>query len=222
MAHIVILPGWMQTSADWKPVQEKLGAHTVDIIDLPGFGVQPIIDREWGVPEYADYVASHIALHNWNDLILIGHSFGGRVASYLAAKKPLWLKALVLYGAPCLYRPTLKVKIISRLAKIAKRVGFSKKLSPNKELLAADEMGLGTTYRKTIPFDQSELVKKIQVPTLLLWGAEDTEAPTYIAEELQQLIPRNYLQILAHQGHNIHLTNPSLFYGVLTQYIKNL
>lgn len=222
MAHIVILPGWMQTSRDWQPIKEKFSKHTVDILDFPGFGEIPSIDSNWGVPEFASYISSHVALHNWDDLILIGHSFGGRVAAYLASQNPLWLKALVLYGAPCLYRPTFKTKVIKTLAKIAKKIGFSRKLSPNKELLRADENGLGITYRKVVSFDQTEQVANIKIPTLLVWGEEDTEAPIKIAKELHELIPQNTLMILDKQGHNIHLHNPSLLYGTITQFIQNL
>jgi pimeloyl-ACP methyl ester carboxylesterase len=166
-------------------------------------------------------VLAKIERLNRDDIILLGHSFGGRIAAHLAAQKPRWLKALILYGAPCIYRPSVKTKILNRMAKVAKKLGFSKKLSKNKELLDADKEGLGKIFRKAISFDQTKTLPQIEVETLLLWGNDDTEAPLRLAHEIHTLIPHNQLEIIDNAGHNLHTNNPNIFYGKLKKFISS-
>ncbi len=222
MATIVILPGWEQTNNEWQAAQDAFGEiHTV-ILEFPGFGDTPLINDSWGIPEYATYIENEIAKLELSDVILLGHSFGGRVASLIASKKPTWLTALILYGAPSIYRPTKKTKAISAIAKFAKSLGFSKKLTPNNELKAADAKGLGTIFRKAISFDQTTFLPAISVPTLLLWGSEDSEVPTSIAKEMHLLINNSILDIIEHAGHNLHLTHHNIFYGKIKKFIETV
>lgn len=223
MAQIVILPGWMQTSLDWKQTIESLPQHKCTVIDLPGFGITPLTSSDWGVPEYAEYVLSIILSKKYTDVILIGHSFGGRIAAHLASQKPAWLKALVLYGAPCLYRPLAKTKFLIKLAKLAKKIGLKGKgFIKNPELADADNKGMGTVFRKIVGFDQTSSLTSISIPTLLLWGKYDPEAPLRIGEEIHTLIPQNTLEVIDDAGHHLHLTHPYLFYAKITHFIENL
>jgi pimeloyl-ACP methyl ester carboxylesterase len=223
MASLVILPGWNNTGDTWRDMIEKFSAHNPQITELPGFGKIPIIDSSWGVSDYARFAVALIEKQNLQEVVLVGHSFGGRLAAEIASSNPPWLKAVILYAAPCIYRPATKTKIIIRLAKIAKRIGIrSKSFYPNQELLEAEKLGLGQIYRNVIGYDQTEQLKKIATPTLILWGAEDLEAPVRLAPEMQQLIQNSELEIVDKAGHQLHLTHPHLFYGKLQQFIQSL
>lgn len=222
MRTLVILPGWGQATGDWTVAASNFTDVKTVIIELPGFGDTPLLDENWGIPEYAAYVLTKIEDLNATDIILLGHSFGGRIASYLASQKPTWLKALILYGAPCIYRPALKTKLLVRLAKVAKKLGFSSKLSRNTELQEADNKGMGKIFRKTISFDQTTLLPNIEVPTLLLWGENDTEAPLRIGKEIHTLIPNNKLEIIDNAGHNLHIDNQYIFYGKIKNFLETL
>ena len=222
MVTLVILPGWRQTKEDWAVAASRFSGINVIILELPGFGKTPLIDDAWGVPEYSDYVNEKIEKLRLDNIVLLGHSFGGRIASYIASQQPAWLKGLILYGAPCLYRPTLKAKLLSKIAPFAKKLGFSKKLSRNKELLEADNAGLGKIFRKTVGFDQTELLPKINATTLLLWGRNDTEAPLRLAQEMHTLIPNNTLEIIDNSGHHVHIDNQYIFYGKVKAFLDTL
>lgn len=215
---LIILHGWGQSRDNWKEIEEKLKQKdiTVVILDLPGFGSEPLISNEWGVPEYADWVKNKIESLQFKNVILLGHSFGGRIASFIASKNPKWLDKLILYGAPCIYRPSLTICFKILIAKILKKFGLKGKYK-NQELEDADKSGLGEIFRKVVPFDQSQELKKINTKTYLIWGERDNSVPVRIAIEMQSLIPNSELTILNNLGHNAHLENANLFAGKLTQ-----
>ncbi|MCC7304414.1 alpha/beta fold hydrolase [bacterium] len=222
MTTLVMVPGWEQTLGDWEHMKTPFSDYKVVIIELPGFGKTPLVDENWSIPEYADYVLNKIQELGKQDIVLLGHSFGGRIASYIASSQPPWLKGLVLYGSPSIYRPSLKVKALTKIAKIAKKLGFSKKLSRNAELLEADAKGMGKIYRNAILSDQTLLLPKITVPTLLLWGNQDIEASPELAKEMHLLIPNSTLEIIENAGHNLHIFNQYIFYGKIKNFLQTL
>src|SRR4051794_26005869 len=100
--RVIALHGWARTHADFAQV---LGGLDPDVgavaLDLPGFGATPAPPDAWGGREYAEAVAPLLAELPAPPVIL-GHSFGGRVAVHLAAGWPDLVHALVLTGVPLL------------------------------------------------------------------------------------------------------------------------
>ncbi len=216
--NIVVLHGWGQNSEYWQEISSKFDNSLT--LDLPGFGNTPLIDSNWGIANYASWVVNQIESKGLKNVVLVGHSFGGRIASYVASQNPEWLNLLVLYGAPCIYRPSLSLKMKTRLFKILKNLGIKKK-PKNSELNIADSNGMGKIFRKAVVFDQTEILPKIKVPTLLIWGEKDFDVPLSIAKEMHTLIPKSQLVVLNNLGHNAHLENPNLFYGTIKNFIQN-
>lgn len=153
--------------------------------------------------------------------ILIGHSFGGRIAAHIASMQPDWLAGLVLIGAPCLYKPTHKARMIGRIAKVAKILGFTRSpWSLNGELTEADKKGLGHIYRKVVIYDQAQELTRISCPTLIIRGSQDTYPDADITNEMHTLIAKSSLETITGVGHNIHLESPMLLYAVINKWIS--
>ena len=77
-------------------------------------------------------------------------------------------------------------------------------------------------FKRVVALDQTTALVKIKIPTLLLWGAYDTEVPVSIGEEMNTLILHSRLVIVENAGHNAHLDNPNLFYGTIKKFIDGL
>lgn len=219
--QIIILHGWAQSAQDWEGLETKLGKRAVSM-EMPGFGDEPLISKRWGVSEYADWVMKKINKNK--NTIIIGHSFGGRVAAEIGSRQPGWLKGLILSGAPCLYRPSLRTKLRVRIYKFLKlflpkkyRVYFY-----TRDLANAGEMGLEQVFRDVVNYDQTSQIQKINVPTLIVWGERDHIVPMRIAEEMNSLIDKSELKIIEGAGHNSYFDNPNLFYGYVKTYIDNI
>jgi pimeloyl-ACP methyl ester carboxylesterase len=69
-------------------------------VDLPGFGVAPDPPEPWSTLEYARFVAPVLDELGPGPVVVLGHSFGARVAVHLAALSAARVGALVLTGAP--------------------------------------------------------------------------------------------------------------------------
>ena len=208
---LVALHGWGQDRHTWDELKEQFSKDHVVVFDLPGFGQEPFVSADWSIPEYGEWVKRKIADLNEKTVVLLGHSFGGRIASFIASENPPWLKKLVLYGAPCIYRPSLRVRLMIAAAKLARMLGLRRN----------DRSGMAAVFRKVVPFDPTHLLRKIKVPTLIVWGERDIEVPIRIAREMRHLIPNSKLTILEGAGHNAHLEHSNLFYGIIKTFIAH-
>jgi len=227
---LVILHGWGHSSALWSPLTQLFHDHEIMNLDLPGFGSEPLISHEWGVGEYSTWVEKKLQAPSSkfqissnpsnNKVILIGHSFGGRIAAHIASTQPDWLAGLVLIGAPCLYKPTHKARIIGRIAKVAKSLGLTQSpWSLNSELSEADKKGLGQIYRKVVIHDQTLELSRISKPTLIIRGSLDTYPDAETTEEIHTLIADSTLETVAGVGHNIHLESPVLLHAIVNKWM---
>lgn len=220
---LVILHGWNQSSSHWDMIIQMLEKDfSVITFDLPGFRNEPLEDKNWTIPDYANWVTSKLE-NIQGDKIILGHSFGGRIASYIASNRPKWLTGLILNGAPCIYRPSLMIKTKILLAKVLKMLNLKKIfVAKNNELVNADNNGLGKVFRNAVSFDQTKILSQISVPTLLIWGEYDSIVPLRIAKEIQTLIPNSKLSVIDQVGHHAQQENPYLFYGITKNFLKNL
>ncbi len=226
MFNLVFLHGWGHSRAQWERIALLFTpAYKTVIYELPGFGNEPVPKATWGVPEYATWVKNRIEKDGLTNVILVGHSFGGRISSLIASGRPTWLKGLVLYGAPCLYRPSFKVRTLNVIGHLVGKLpfpeSFRKKIRGGEEN-GATQAGLRAIWRKTVMFDATAQMSHIAIPTLLVWGEHDTDAPVRIAKELETLIPHATLTVIPQGGHSVHLEQPMLFYGILNRFFESL
>lgn len=180
-ARVVALHGWGRTGADFSGLLAGLDALA---IHLPGFGPAGAPDAVWGTEDYARLVAD--AIEPLGPVVVVGHSFGGRVAVRLAAARPELVTALVLTGAP-LVRLTAasKPRVSYRIAKALNRVGLipdSVMEARRKKAGSADYNAAHGIMRdimvKTVNENYDDDLARITAPTWMVWGESDTAAPT--------------------------------------------
>lgn len=225
-ATIVLLHGWKRDRTYWSNLEEELSSkYEVIAWDLPGFGKEPLVDDNWSIPEYASWVNEKIKKELPNKkIILLGHSFGGRVASYLASLQPNYLLSLILYASPSLYRPTSEIKRKIRIYKLLKKILPQSLLQSFKsdDQKNVENTSLAKIFRKTIPFDQTEELKKINVPTYIIQGDKDVSVRIEIANEMHELITNSKEMIVPNATHLLHLENPVLFNGIIKKIISEI
>ena len=199
---IVLLHGWGQNIEMMEPIGNRFrNKFNVLILDFPGFGESEEPKEVWGVYDYVDCLRKLIESLELSKIILVGHSFGGRVALVYSSKYKV--EKLVCLASPyCkeLQKLPLKNRIYKRLKKI-KCLTWLARLMQNKvgstDYKNASEVMRGVLV-KTINFDLSEDVKKIKCPTLLIWGSLDTAVPLKRAYELEKMI--NDSAVIVYEG----------------------
>lgn len=189
---ILLLHGWGQNIEMMKFIGDRFSdKYRITILDFPGFGDSEEPKEEWFVEDYVEVVHELVKELKISKPIIIGHSFGGRVAIKYSSKYEV--SKVVLFGAPCFNDKTeldTKTKILKGLKKIPGLNNFGeymKKYIGSRDYKAASPM-MRQILVNTVAEDLSEDAKKIKVPTLLIWGTNDTEAPIEEARRLEKIL----------------------------------
>ena len=187
-ARVLALPGWMRSRADFRAV---LDGYDALALDLPGFGgASPEPAAPMGAAGYAAVVTPALDACA-TPVVVLGHSYGGRIAVNLAVAHPARVGALVLTGVPRLL-PPLSVPAPSRSFRLARWLHRHHLLSDTRmEALrrsrgSADYRNATGVMRDTLVIAVNEhyedLLPRITCPVELVWGDDDTAAPLSMAE----------------------------------------
>ena len=95
-------------------------------------------------------------------------------------------------------------------------------LVPLLEQMAADvrRESMRTALLVMAETDQRDLLPRIAVPTLLLWGELDARSPLGIAHELRQAIPDSELVVIPGAGHVSNLEQPEAFNDAVRRFCR--
>ena len=114
---ILLLHGWGQNIEMMKPVGDNFSDRfRITILDFPGFGKSEEPKEPWDIEKYSIMLEKFVKAVNIKKPIVIGHSFGGRVAIRYSARNPI--EKLVLFGSPCIRiteNLSLTVKFLKKL-----------------------------------------------------------------------------------------------------------
>jgi pimeloyl-ACP methyl ester carboxylesterase len=208
------LHGWGQSKSSLRSLGELLAADAqVHLIDLPGFGESPRPATDWGTQEYADCILQYLDEHGVQATVLLGHSFGGRIAVRFASLHPSRVQALVLMSAAGVPRRRsltarvrlwfvrllgLLIKTLDRSDARKWRTWFGETFGSRDYRAAGDLRGI---LVKHVGEDLSAAAREIRCPTLLLWGGQDRETPPEMAVRFNELITNSKLIIMPGKDH---------------------
>jgi pimeloyl-ACP methyl ester carboxylesterase len=202
---ILALPGWERDHRDFDVVCRGLDAV---VLDLPGFGATAPPPEPWTTAQYAEHVAPVLEAMA-ERVVVLGHSFGGRVATHLAAGHSDRVSAQVLTGVPLIRRaPTGGAPLSLRLAKSLRRTG-----TVGDALVERLRQKHGSAdYQRATGVMRGVLVRAVNEsyeapwaafagPVELIWGAEDDQAPLAQAQAAQAVCRQSHLVVLPGVGH---------------------
>jgi pimeloyl-ACP methyl ester carboxylesterase len=172
---IVFLHGWGSNKEVMKQAfANKLEQFKHIYIDMPGFGKSQN-DHILTTIDYASVMKDFLEELgiNHNEVLIAGHSFGGKVATMLMPKL-----LILLSSAGILEEKSTKTLLTIRMAKIFNRFGLSK---VNKMLRSKDvdnmPQNMYETFKNVVDEDFSEYFKGFYNEALIFWGTKD-EATT--------------------------------------------
>ena len=192
----------------------SLGQHY--LVDLPGFGNSPKPEKDWFISDYAEFMHHFLNSQENKHIVWIGHSFGCRVGTKLAAHYPDLVKKMVFIagsGLPIKRSLFQRMNIFLRI----RLFKFMKLFVRGEENLNKLRSKFGSSdyrtagdmrqiFMNTFSEHLSEDAKKISCPVTLLYGELDTETPPSMGEDYHSLIKDSSLEIFDGLDHYTILT----------------
>ena len=221
---IVLLHGWGQNIEMMKPIGERYKKYfNILYIDLPGFGKSEEPKYPWTIYDYVEAIKMLITELKIKKIILIGHSFGGRLSLIYSSKYEV--EKLICFASPYI-KEMKKLPFKTKVYKALKKVWVLKPIANimknfigSTDYKNASDVMRGVLVQ-SINVDMTEDVKKIKCPTLLVWGTLDTAVPLSRAYELEKLIKDSGVVIYEGATHYAYLERINEVTRVLDSFFK--
>jgi pimeloyl-ACP methyl ester carboxylesterase len=213
---ILALHGWGRRGSDFRRALSDL---PVLAPDLPGFGASPAPSEVIGAQGYARALAPMLDAFT-DPVLVVGHSFGGRVAMRLAAEHPDRIASVILTGVPLLrLHAPRKPSMAYRLLRLGNRMG----LVPDEVMERRRRRSGSADYRaasgimrdilvKVVGETYEEELRSVTHPIHLLWGSNDREVSVEVARRAMSIredagLPVS-LEVVEGVGHLLPLEAP--------------
>jgi pimeloyl-ACP methyl ester carboxylesterase len=245
---VVMLHGIGSNAQSFAPLMQALDRrHPTLAWDAPGYGESEALAVEW--PDAGDYAAvlnrllAHLELSR---CVLLGHSLGTLIAARFALICPRQVVALVLISPALGYGTekgaALPSAVADRLDELD-RLGAEKFAAARAPRLLADpgghpdvlhavERAMAAIRRPS--YDQAARMlaggrlladaAKIQVPTAVLVGSQDTLTPPAIARRVYAALPgpsqRHAYREIATAGHAVCQEQPAEIARAIAEFVE--
>jgi pimeloyl-ACP methyl ester carboxylesterase len=229
---MVLLHGLFGALSNWEGVVRNFSSkHRVIIPMLPIY-TMPL--KQAGMDGLADFVERFVEMMKLDNMILVGNSLGGHVGLIYTLRNEEKVSRLVLTGSSGLFENSMGGSFPKRgsYEYIKERVEYTfyEPETATKELV--DEV-FETT--KSIPkclrivaiaksaqrHNMAKDITNINVPTLLIWGLNDTITPPLVAHEFHRLIPNSKMRFIDKCCHAPMMEHPEKFNGILEKWLEN-
>ena len=160
-------------------------------IDLPGFGKSDC-NIALSTQDYTTIINIFLAKLNLSKEIVVGHSFGGKIALLLNPNHLILLSSAGILG-----QKTLQVRLKIRLAKLLNILGLG---NLNSYLKPSDVKDMNEiiyqTFKIVVAEDFSNCFKQYDKLCSIFWGQDDKITPLQDAFKIETLIHHAHLEIL--------------------------
>lgn len=218
---IIFLHGWQQNSRSFSTLVPFLYKnYRLFLLDLPGFGKSEFPPIDFSSFDYAKVIIEWIKKKRLKEVILVGHSFGGKIAAIITAQEPNLVSKLILIASAGIPHPKkyyrFKKIIPSRLIK---KIPFClRSVFVSRDYKQAGK--LLPIFKNIVKEDLRPIFSRINIPTLIIWGKNDKELSVKDGKKIHQLIKKSKLTITA-GGHFPFWENPQKAAKLINQFIKN-
>ncbi|HEX3978900.1 MAG TPA: alpha/beta fold hydrolase [Solirubrobacteraceae bacterium] len=220
---LVILHGG--GGVDLAPAYERLALQArVICLELPGFG-EPTLQEPappTTFPEVASTVIEATAELGMDRFSLLGVSFGGATAAWLATRRPELLKRLILV-APAALRaggalPRLGPDEIARALRAHPERGGSEAPAPEvaERRLAYVDSVLSTADKDGL----RAALDGLDIPSMIVFGTRDGLIPPETGREYRRLIPRSDLVYVYDAAHEVARDRPEAFAELVGDFLE--
>lgn len=223
---IVFLHGWGMDSSCFDGVINKLSPEQKILkIDFFSFGKSEKAEEYFDTYEYAYHIFLLIKRLDIKNIVLVGHSFGGRIAIILSSIFNLDIKNIILTSSAGVNRFCLSRKIKIAYYKFVKFL-VNKRVLKNSILNSfgsSDYKKLDNIDRlvfiKVVNQDLYYLLKFIKCNTTLVWDKKDDITPYWICKKLFKGLISPNIELFTYGKHYAFLYNIDKFAKIMKSHI---
>lgn len=231
---LILLHGLFGALSNFKGLIDYFSRHQHKVVVpmLPLFELDLLHTTVGGL---AKFVHKFIEARDYRNIHLLGNSLGGHVALVHTLKHPERLRSLILTGSSGLFENGMGDTYPKRgdYEYIRKKteLTFYDPAMATKELVdeVYDIVNQRLKVIKIIALAKSAIrnnlgdeLKQIKIPTLLIWGNNDTITPPFVGREFHRLIPHSELHFIDKCGHAPMMERPDEFNRILHGFLTKL
>ena len=238
---LVLVHGAAEDGRAWRPQLAALAEEfTVIAWDEPGAGGSSDLPAVFGLADYARCLAALIEAIGLGPAHVAGLSWGGTVAQELYRHHAELVATLILVDTYAGWKGSLpEEEVRARVAGVLKTLqgpreafdppfpGLFAGDPPTEFLPLLEEMtaavrpeSLKNLVLVMAEADLRDMLPRIAVPTLLIWGELDVRSPLSVARELEQAIPDAQLVVIPDAGHVSNLERPRPFNDAVREFCR--
>jgi pimeloyl-ACP methyl ester carboxylesterase len=241
---LILLHSGISDHREWRRRLDALSDEfTVVAWDAPGCGQSSDPVESFRLPDYADCLAEFVATLGLQRPHVLGLSFGAGLALEFYRRYPTLPISLILASAYAGWAGSLPAEAVEqRLRQVLREAELpaDQRVSgwvpglltahaadgATDELIAiisdAHPAGMRVMARSFAEADLRDVLGRIAVPTLLLYGGADQRVPLSVAEDLHARIPGSRLVIMPGVGHQSNMEAPELFNLEVRNFLRSL
>ena len=240
---VVLLHGLWGGLNEWLPIVDKLGErHRVIAMDFIGFHGSDKPDTQYHNALLSQFLAGFMQALDLDDVTLVGHAMGANTATYTAVHHPERISRLVLVDGAGYRNPDrdLSEPLSSRMLGF-RRVATGSSLAATRGLLerrvldtsvvtdqwVEEAFGLWLNSAGAIGdmlLEGGDLtageMQQIQLPTLIVWGAEDKVFSIDNVARLEADIAGAETVIIEDSGHLPQIEQTGAFLDAITNFLS--
>jgi pimeloyl-ACP methyl ester carboxylesterase len=227
---LLLLHGLFGALSNWEGVVARFSKQFRVVIPMLPIYDMPV--REAGLDGLRKFLEDFVAFKNLNDMIIMGNSLGGHVALMYTVENKDKVTRLILTGSSGLFEDSMGGSYPKRgnYDYVKERVAYTfyNPAVATKELV--DEvfettrsipkcMRIVAIAKSAQRNNLATEIKDIMVPTLLVWGLNDTITPPVVAHEFNRLIPNSKLRFIDECCHAPMMEHPEKFNEIVEEFI---
>ncbi len=228
---ILFLHGLFGSLSNWDGVIDGF-AHKYRIV-IPMLPIYTMPLKKAGIPGLNVFVAEFILALQLHDFNLVGNSLGGHVGLVYCLENKNKVKRLILTGSSGLFEDGMGGSFPRRgdYNYVKERVAytfFDPKIATNDLVDTVFEvtndnqkcLRMISIARSAQKHNMADEVTKLELPTLLVWGLNDTITPPHVAHEFNRLIKGSKLTFIDKCGHAPMMEHPKTFNQMCEEFLN--
>lgn len=204
---------------------EQLGAACrVLLFEVPGFGQSPANQQSASMKDLAATMNRAVAALGLERYSLLGHSFGGRLALWMAVQAPERLHALVL-AAPAVLGSGQSWRVDALLDQQGRGMHAHPERqpaspAPDAAVLAKQETLVRRLYEQGRDAELESQLTELNVPVLVLFGTDDGVIPPETGALYRESLPNCHYILVYDAGHAMDADRPEAFATIVSDFLE--